>query len=174
MVDVPCNSAAVPPLPRGLPREDTPVPIPDVEVLDPPTCLALLSTVTVGRIGFTLDALPAIQPVPFLLHGDQVVAATPAGSGLVAGSRGAVVVFQADALGPGARAGWTVSVVGPSRPVRDPAEAAVLDGLPWLPGTLRPDRCYVTVAAGRVQGWRARPPVSPAPVEEVRTVHLSG
>jgi uncharacterized protein len=150
------------------------VPTPDVELLDPPACLALLGTVTTGRIGFTLDALPAIQPVPFLVHAGRVVVSAAAGSGLVAGSRGAVVVFQTDVLGPGARTGWTVSIVGPSRTVTDPGEVAVLDGLPWPPGTRWPDRCYITVATGRVQGWRIRPPGSPVPVEGARTVHLGG
>jgi nitroimidazol reductase NimA-like FMN-containing flavoprotein (pyridoxamine 5'-phosphate oxidase superfamily) len=41
----------------------------ELEVLGRQLCLALLETVQVGRLVFTEDALPAVQPVNFRLCG---------------------------------------------------------------------------------------------------------
>ncbi|WP_158580005.1 pyridoxamine 5'-phosphate oxidase family protein [Geodermatophilus marinus] len=127
-----------------------------VELLDHGECRDLLAGVRIGRLGFTCDALPAIQPVTFRLHGDRVVIPARAGSRMVPGTRGAVVAFQADAFDAETRTGWTVTVVGPARSVTDPVDVAALDGLPW-PGALRPDRRYICVELGMVSGWRAVP-----------------
>ncbi|MGY1823529.1 pyridoxamine 5'-phosphate oxidase family protein [Geodermatophilus sp. SYSU D00079] len=143
-----------------------PSPAPDhvVEDLDDPECRSLLTTVRIGRLGYTRDALPAIAPVPFCVHRDQVVIPSRSCSHLVPGVSGTVVAFQVDALDPDTCTGWTVTVVGPSRSVTDPAEIAALDRLPWPRREVWPDRCYISVAIGLVAGWRAGPrPDVPVP-----------
>jgi hypothetical protein len=125
-----------------------------LEVLDDAECRRLLSTAVIGRLAFTEDALPAIQPVSFAVHGGQVVIPTRTGSKVAAASRGAVVAFEADSFDAAARTGWNVTVVGPSRVVIDPAEVATLDVLglrPWVPA---PTRCYIISAIRIIRGRR--------------------
>lgn len=143
-----------------------------VEILDGPACHRLLRTVPIGRLGYTSDALPAIQPVPFRMHGSQVVIPVRQGSRLVPGTRGAVVAFEVDCFDHDVRTGWTVTVVGHSRSVTDPGEIAVLDALPWRPPVTWPDRRYITVALGLVRGWRVAPS-RPATVRPAGAGHLT-
>jgi uncharacterized protein len=144
------------------------VPITDhdrvLELLAEPECRALIGTVRIGRLAFTRDALPAIQPVPFHVHDGRVVIPARAGSQLLPGTRGAVVAFEVDCFDEHTRTGWTVTVVGPSRSVTAPDEVAALDRLPWSGPGAWPDRCYVTVGIHLVHGWRAVPlPAAQAP-----------
>jgi uncharacterized protein len=138
-----------------------------VEDLDDPSCRLLLRTARLGRLGFTRDALPAIQPVTFCLHRDEVVIAARPGGPLVSGTRGAVVAFQVDSIDAETCTGWAVTVVGPSRAVSDPAEVALVERLPWPVHHRWPDACYISIAMGLVAGWRAGPRVS-APVAPPR------
>ncbi|MGY1704710.1 pyridoxamine 5'-phosphate oxidase family protein [Geodermatophilus sp. SYSU D00697] len=128
-----------------------------VELLAEPECRALIGTVRIGRLAFTRDALPAIQPVAFHVHDGRVVIPVRTGSSLLPGTRGTVVAFEVDRFDEHAGTGWTVTVVGPSRSVTDRDEVAVLDRLPWTTPGRRPDRRYVTVGMALVQGWRAVP-----------------
>jgi hypothetical protein len=135
---------------------------PDVlEVLDEAECLRLLPTVSIGRIGYTEGALPAIQPVSFAVIGGQVLIPTRTGSKVAAASRGAVVAFEVDSFDAGGRTGWNVTVVGPSRLVRDPAEVAALHELgltPWVPW---PERAYIAVQISLLHGRRIRAAATP-------------
>jgi uncharacterized protein len=141
-----------------------------VEPLDSSDCHALLGTVRIGRLAFTRDALPAIQPVTFRVHEDRVVIPARSCSGLLPGARGAVVAFEVDAFDDETRTGWTVTVVGPSRSVTDPTEVAALDGLAWPRPSTGPDRCYISVDIGLIHGLRAVPAraVPPDPVRGAR------
>jgi nitroimidazol reductase NimA-like FMN-containing flavoprotein (pyridoxamine 5'-phosphate oxidase superfamily) len=101
-------------------------------------CLALLASVPVGRIIYTRRALPAVELVNFALDQGDIVIRTDRGGKLAAATRGAVVAFEADELDPAARAGWSVTAVGPSREVTDPGELARLETIglrAWAPGT---------------------------------------
>lgn len=96
----------------------------DARSLDRPTCLSLLSSVGVGRVGLSVDALPVIVPVGFRVDGDHIVFALPAtdrGAGAV---NGTVVAFEADDVDPTTGVGWTVLVQGPARLVADPLGSA--------------------------------------------------
>lgn len=125
-----------------------------LQVLSRQECLALLSTVEIGRIVFTSRALPAVQPVSFLLDGAEIVIKTSDGSRLAAATRQAVVAFQADEFDLRDRTGWSVTVVGRVRTVRDAAELARLDTLPLLSWTPRDRDHYVVVGVEQVTGRR--------------------
>ncbi len=127
-------------------------------VLDEAECLRLLGRVGVGRLGFTSGALPVIEPVLFRLHADALVIPAVPGTPLVTGTRGAVVAFQTDCFHSALPTAWSVTVVGPSRVVSDPAETGELDGLGWPVHARTAERCYVVVTMGRVVGWRTAPP----------------
>lgn len=107
-----------------------------LEVLDLQECLSLLAAAPLGRIVFTHSALPAIQPVNFLLHDGDVIIRTNPGSKLAAAAQ-AIVAFEIDDYDPVDRTGWSVVVVGHARHVTDPYDVAALRELPletWAPG----------------------------------------
>jgi len=125
-----------------------------LEVLSRDDSLSLLGSVPVGRVVFTDRALPAIQPVNFLLHDGTVVFRTGAGSKLAAATREAIVAFQADCFDRDSETGWSVSVVGPARVVTDEAELEELRHLPlrsWAP--TRRDH-FVRITVSQITGRR--------------------
>ncbi|MGY1763527.1 pyridoxamine 5'-phosphate oxidase family protein [Geodermatophilus sp. SYSU D00779] len=128
--------------------DGTLVPLDDVE------CRALLLGGRIGRLAFTRNALPAIQPVSYRVHDGEVVIPAVPDSRFVPRSWGAVVALGVDSYDDATRTGWSVTVVGPSRSVVDPAEVAALDALPWSPAGTRCGRCYVAVRIGMLSGWR--------------------
>ncbi len=130
-------------------------PSPLVE-LSPAECLRLLSTVEVGRVGITSDALPAVLPVNFAVFEGGIVFRTVAGTKLDAATRGAVVAFEADAYeATEPHRGWSVLVRGVAREVRYPVELERVRALPlraWA-WDRAADR-YVSVAAEMITGRR--------------------
>lgn len=86
--------------------------------LSRPESLRLLGGVPVGRIVYTVRALPAIVPVCHLVDNGMVVVRTHVG-GECAGS---VVAYQADAIDMRGHLGWMVTVTGVARRILDPDE----------------------------------------------------
>jgi nitroimidazol reductase NimA-like FMN-containing flavoprotein (pyridoxamine 5'-phosphate oxidase superfamily) len=130
-----------------------------LEVLDREDCLTLMRSVTLGRVVFTDRALPAIQPVHFVVDGDDVIISTAPGSKLAAATCGAIVAFETDAfeydaVDAGGESGWSVTVVGQARAVRLAAEVDRLSRLPlrsWLPGH---DHYFIRIRGDYVSGRR--------------------
>jgi Predicted flavin-nucleotide-binding protein len=96
-------------------------------------CVGLLASAPIGRIVFTDRALPAVQPVNFVLDGENVVIRTGLGTRLAAAAHNAVVAFEADEFDEAGRTGWSVTVIGHARAVTDPAEVERLARLPLTP-----------------------------------------
>ena len=91
----------------------------------------------VGRLVFTEDALPAVQPVNFRMWRDNVVIRVAGGAKLSAAARNFVVAFQADELDPDLRTGWSVTVVGHAQRITDVDELVEVSGTfiqPWVDG----------------------------------------
>jgi hypothetical protein len=108
-----------------------------LEHLSREQCLRLVGQVPVGRIVYTLQALPAVELVNFAMSDGDIVIRTDSGGKLAAATRGAVVAFEADSVDAAAHAGWSVTIVGYSRAVTDGEEIDRLEqvGLvPWAPG----------------------------------------
>jgi uncharacterized protein len=72
-------------------------------------CLALLRTVSIGRLVFTRNALPAIRPVNFALYEDELVLWPP--DGLPVGHQ-EIVAFGADRIDDVGGEGWSVVLLG--------------------------------------------------------------
>jgi len=93
-----------------------------LEVLDRDECLRLMASATLGRIGFTSGALPAVLPVNFYLDGERILVRTGRGSQLDAALQNAVVAFEVDEFDPIDNSGWSVAVTGVATEVSDPTE----------------------------------------------------
>ncbi len=101
-------------------------------------CLALMASVSLGRIVYTQRALPAVELVNFALDHGDIVIRTDGGGKLAAATQHSVVAFEADCLDAAQQAGWSVTAIGQSREVTDPAEIGRLQGIglsSWAPGT---------------------------------------
>ncbi len=95
-----------------------------LELLTEEEALALLATTTVGRVGITIAAMPAIFPVNYRLVDGDIVFRTAPGSKLSAAVAGAVVAFEIDHHDPADRSGWSVLAVGRSEVAGGDADVA--------------------------------------------------
>jgi nitroimidazol reductase NimA-like FMN-containing flavoprotein (pyridoxamine 5'-phosphate oxidase superfamily) len=123
-----------------------------LRVLSRSECVERLGSVPIGRIVFTDRALPAVQPVNFVLDGDTIVIRTSVGSKLAAATRNAVVAFETDEFDEQGRTGWSVTTVGHARAVPDPAEIdrlSLLPLVPWAPGAREH---FIVVAIEQISG----------------------
>lgn len=75
-------------------------------------CLRLLDQGMLGRVVFTASAMPAVQPVRYALHGDEVVFPVADDGPLSTATRHAVVGFHVDDVDPVTHVGWSVLGVG--------------------------------------------------------------
>jgi nitroimidazol reductase NimA-like FMN-containing flavoprotein (pyridoxamine 5'-phosphate oxidase superfamily) len=136
-----------------MPRMD--VDSPGLEVLARDECMRLLSGAVIGRVVFTASALPAIQPVNFVLDGDgSVVIRTAPGSRLASAARNAVVAFEVDDFDAATHAGWSVIVTGRANLVRDEGDLHRLADLPLHPWAGGHRTEYIRVAPEIVSGRR--------------------
>ncbi|HEU5160998.1 MAG TPA: pyridoxamine 5'-phosphate oxidase family protein [Streptosporangiaceae bacterium] len=102
--------------------------------------LALLGSVSLGRIVFTMRALPTVRPVSHILDQGQIVIRSHLGGAIVSQadtSAGAVVAYEADDLDPIQRVGWSVSITGTARILRDEVQVERYRRRlnPWVNGT---------------------------------------
>ena len=112
-----------------------------LETLDFDTCLRLLASVPVGRVGFVADGEVQILPVNHLVDGQDVVFRTAHGAKLSVAEGGNSITFEADAYDERAHSGWSVVVTGRAEPVDSDAEIERLRdrGLrPWVTTVARP------------------------------------
>ncbi|MGY2066073.1 pyridoxamine 5'-phosphate oxidase family protein [Blastococcus sp. SYSU DS0619] len=144
-----------------------------VDVLDEAECRRLLGTASIGRLGFTDGALPALVPVSFALHEGSVLIPGRLGNSVVDAVRRTVVALGVDAYDGGSGAGWGVTVVGPSRVVSDPALVLEHDRLGLLTPPSGPGRCYIAVQIGLLRGWRTRLPATRAPAAPALPGHAT-
>jgi nitroimidazol reductase NimA-like FMN-containing flavoprotein (pyridoxamine 5'-phosphate oxidase superfamily) len=91
-----------------------------------PECLRLMAEADIGRIVFTAGALPAIQPVNYLLADNEVIYRTANGAKLAAATRNSVVAFEVDEIDPETHTGWSVVAIGPCHEITDPDQLAGL------------------------------------------------
>ena len=116
-------------------------------------CLRLLASVSVGRVGLSVRALPAVLPVNFALLDGEVVFRTVEGTKFHAAIAGRVLAFEADGYDADGLSGWSVLVQGVSRVVTEPTElhrAKQLTVEPWaVEGADRIVRITSTLVSGR-------------------------
>ncbi len=101
-----------------------------LEVLSRDECLALIARVPVGRLGVSIQALPAILPVNFALLGDRIFIRSVPDTKLDAATAQNVVAFEVDGYDPAGSWGWSVLVRGVASEITDPADLAKVRALP--------------------------------------------
>ncbi len=126
-----------------------------LETLNFDTCLRLLASVPVGRVGFVADGEVQILPVNHLVDGQDVVFRTAHGSKLSAAEGCSPLTFEADAYDERAHSGWSVVVTGRPEPVDSDAEIERLGGRgrrPWVTTVERP--YWIRIRPSAVTGRR--------------------
>ena len=126
-------------------------------ILGRPECFELLSLVSVGRIGVSIDALPVILPVHFTLFGESVLFRTILGTKLDAATIGAVVAFEAEGDEPVDGTSWSVLLQGVASAVSSDdghARAKSIPIGPWAGGKM--DLRLLRIEATNVSGRRFR------------------
>lgn len=125
---------------------------PTVDELSRQECLELLGRAVVGRVVFTVNALPAVIPVNFAVTDGAVLFRTRARSRLARAADGSVLAMEADHIDVATRSGWSVVGTGVAEIVDDPQEAQAVSRLvqPWVPDpTEVAVRLPLTVLTGR-------------------------
>lgn len=126
-----------------------------LEQLTRTKALELLSSVPLGRLVFTHQAIPAIRPVNHLVEGESVIVRLSSGAAITsaAGRSGMVVAYEADEIDAATQLGWSVIVVGTARLLSDEIAAARYRARlrPWISGTVDD---VITITADVVSGYR--------------------
>lgn len=126
-------------------------------MLDRHECLHLLASATLGRIGLTTGALPAVLPVNFWFDGERILIHTGPGTKLAAATQDAVVAFEVDDMDAFWHTGWSVLVTGIAHHLTDPLELEKVHDLPiprWAP---RGGGHVVAIVPELISGRRIEP-----------------
>ena len=128
-----------------------------LEQLDRAECMSLISRhpAMVGRIALA-GPRPVIFPVNYVVDGDSVVFRTDPGTKFHAAVHKAFVAFEVDWVQPSWEIGWSVLIRGQAKVVDDPAEIAVLQGMPLVPWAEGEKSHFVRVDAKLVSGRRLK------------------
>jgi len=130
-----------------------------VEVLDEPTCWALLRTQHVGRLALAGHP-PAIFPVNYLVHEGEIRVRTDPGAKLDRLRQDAQVAFEVDEIDPVGARGWSVVVTGRAiEEVHLPATEPRPAPRPWGPGA---KAYWLRITPDAVSGRRIRHLDAPA------------
>ena len=121
-------------------------------------CLALLGDAGIGRVGLSIDALPVVLPVNFVLDGDRILFRTGTGSKLQQALEGAVVCFEVDQVDRIYHAGWSVLATGHAGEVTDPADLERIRTLPLRPWAHLDEEHVVEIRIELLSGRRLGDP----------------
>jgi hypothetical protein len=127
-------------------------------------CRRLLDTERLGRIALSVAALPSVVPVFYRVVDDRIVLGVEDQS-LFAALSDNIVAFEVDHVDQETKVGWTVLVVGRSRPAPDlslsvfaiPGIESSQDGLVGPPDRL------IGISIDRLSGQRTIEPSAPDP-----------
>jgi nitroimidazol reductase NimA-like FMN-containing flavoprotein (pyridoxamine 5'-phosphate oxidase superfamily) len=120
-------------------------------------CMDLLARASFGRVGVSVDALPAILPVTIALMDGDVVFRTVPGTKFAYAARNAVLAVEVDDYDPDRTEGWSVLVRGVATQLDDAdadevARARTLLARSWIPDDV--GEHFVKVSCDLVTGRR--------------------
>lgn len=124
-----------------------------LEALSGQEAVELLSKALIGRVVFSVGALPAVVPVTFAVLDHAVVLRTAADTRLATAADGAVLAFEVDDVDPVTRTGWSVVVTGVAEVVTDALRCALIRAVvePFAPGD---HQVYIRLPLSVVTGRR--------------------
>jgi hypothetical protein len=132
-----------------------------LEQLNRSEALKLLGSVSLGRLVFTHQALPAVRPVNHLVVSESIIVRATTGAAITSAAdrNGVVVAYEADQIDAETRLGWSVIVVGTARLMTDDLAASRYRARlrPWIAGSVDD---VITISTDLVSGYRLVP--SPA------------
>ena len=137
-----------------------------LEQLSRDECLLLMASVSVGRIVYTRRALPAVELVNFAFDHGDIIIRTDSGGKLAAATQHSVVAFEVDLLDADEQAGWSITAIGKSREVTDPAEIGQLQKIgltSWAPGVREH---FIRISPEILNGRRHRVSGQPTPADQ--------
>ena len=126
--------------------------------LDRAESLRMLATAPVGRLIFTVNALPAVRLMNFAVVDGLIVLRTAADTTIARKVDDVIVAFEADDLDPATSSGWSVVVTGRATRVSDPdlmARYRNIPLMPWAPGER--DQ-FLTITIEILEGHRVSQP----------------
>ncbi len=127
--------------------------IPELRVLDPARCRALLASVPLGRLGFVRDGRPAIRPVNFTVA-DEAIWLRAGRNSWADRLDGRPVTFEADTYDPGGHTGWSVIVTGIATLVTDIETVAAQFGADLRSWAPPPRDRLLRISLDRIEGRR--------------------
>jgi len=119
--------------------------------------LELLTSKTVGRLGFLSEDGPQILPLNYALVDQNVIVRTVAYGTVARSALDQRVAFEVDEVDEFLQAGWSVLVVGPAQLLTDAQLKQLRLGTgpePWAEG---PRTLFISVACQHVSGRRLIP-----------------
>ncbi|MCA2229267.1 pyridoxamine 5'-phosphate oxidase family protein [Nonomuraea aurantiaca] len=126
-----------------------------IETLDRDACLALLSTVVIGRVAWAASGNDLkVVPVNFVLDGDSIVFRTARGGKLDAIQHGVPLVFEADDVEPALHAGWSVVLSGRAEVITDRGQVSCLEQLIGAPWAAMTEPVFVRLPLHEISGRR--------------------
>ena len=105
-----------------------------LEILDEASCWRLLETRVIGRVGLSVNSVPAIFPVNYRTVGRTIVFATGPGLKLEAARGARLFAFEVDDVDEVNRTGWSVLVVGTAGELDAPTQQLCAAMDPWAGG----------------------------------------
>jgi hypothetical protein len=103
----------------------------DIVRMEPPECWAALRTVDLGRLSFSIEGLPEIFPINYLVDQGSVVFRTGARSKIAMACDGRPVAFEADGRTDGKA--WSVVAKGEAHEIRGLYDSLAVAELPLHP-----------------------------------------
>lgn len=126
-----------------------------IEELDVDTCLQLLETHRVGRVGYVEEnGEPVILPVNYLLDRGVVVIRTAEGSKVAAAVRKARIAFEVDDFDADLHTGWSVLVKGVADELWERDDMELAQRLPLEPLAPGDKEHFLVVLSTSITGRR--------------------
>jgi uncharacterized protein len=116
--------------------------------------MRLLASAPVGRLIFTVNALPAVRLMNFAVLDGLIVLRTAAGTTVARKADDAIVAFEADDLDAASSSGWSVVVTGRATRVTDPELIARYQNVPLVPWAPGERDQFMTITTEMVEGRR--------------------
>ena len=120
--------------------------------------LRILGTVQVGRLIFTVNALPAVRLMNFAVVDGLIVLRTAADTAMARKVDDVIVAFEADEVDAATSSGWSVVVTGRATVVSNPDLIARYQSVPLMPWAPGERDQFLTITIEMLEGRRVSRP----------------